>query len=113
MQRLLFICGKNRRRSPTAETIFGADAELEVRSAGTAADADCPVDRELLEWADDVVVMEQRHRAQLMKRFSPVLRNKRVVCLRIPDAYQLMQPELVDRLHTTASRWKRGSERKA
>jgi len=52
MKNVLFICGKNRRRSPTAEQIFAEDARLEVASAGTSADADNPLTSELVEWAE-------------------------------------------------------------
>ena len=38
--KLLFICGKNRLRSPTAEHIFSQKPGLEVASAGVDRDAD-------------------------------------------------------------------------
>jgi predicted protein tyrosine phosphatase len=76
-----------------------------VSSAGTAADADCPVSADLIEWADDVVVMEERQAQQLRKRFFTELRNKRLVNLNIPDRYTLMQSELIEELRAKASRW--------
>lgn len=50
--RVLFVCDKNRLRSPTAERVFGDHPQLEVKSAGVDKDATVVVSRELLEWAD-------------------------------------------------------------
>ena len=36
---ILFVCSKNKWRSPTAETIYRNDSRLNVRSAGTSASA--------------------------------------------------------------------------
>jgi predicted protein tyrosine phosphatase len=38
---------------------------IEVSSAGTSSDAECQVSADLLEWADQVFVMEQRQRRYL------------------------------------------------
>ena len=40
--RLLFVCGRNRLRSPTAERVFAAVPGVEAESAGVAPDADGP-----------------------------------------------------------------------
>ena len=95
MQRVLFICSKNRLRSPTAEQIFAENPRLETDSAGLASDADCTLSSDQIEWAELIFVMEKRHRAQLNQRFKPYLSGKKIVCLDIPDNYQLMQPELI------------------
>jgi predicted protein tyrosine phosphatase len=100
MRHVLFVCGKNRRRSPTAEALFSGQPNLEVSSAGTAADADCPVSGDLIDWADDIFVMESRHLRQLRKQFGPLLGSKRMVSLDIPDRYELMQPELIEILQS-------------
>lgn len=94
MRRLLFICSRNRLRSPTAEQVFsGPDTETD--SAGLAPDAECVVSAEQLEWADVIFVMEKQHRVKLKQRFAPSLHGKKVVCLDVPDRYQFMQPELI------------------
>lgn len=90
------MCGKNRRRSPTAEAIFSGREGIEVSSAGTAADADCPVSGDLIEWSDEIFVMESRYARQIRKQFGPFLKGKRMVVLDVPDRYTLMQPELVE-----------------
>ena len=68
---------------------------IEVRSAGTSAEAECPVSADLLEWADRVFVMETTQRRYLNAHFASVLKDKKIVCLDIPDIYRYMQPELV------------------
>ena len=68
---------------------------IEVRSAGTSAEAECPVSADLLEWADRVFVMETSQRRYLNAHFASVLKDEKVVCLNIPDIYRYMQPELV------------------
>ncbi len=72
---------------------------MEVSSAGTANDAECPLSGDLIEWADEILVMERRQAQQLRKRFGPFLRNKRLVCLGIADIYEFMQPDLIELLH--------------
>lgn len=95
MTNALFVCSRNRLRSPTAEQLFAAWPGLRTASAGTSADADEPVTPELLAWADLVFVMEPVHRRRLASRFAPALRGKRVVCLDIPDEFDFMAPSLV------------------
>ena len=94
MQRLFFICSRNRLRSPTAEQLF-AGPHTETDSAGLAPDAECMLSAEQVEWADLIFVMEARHRAALKQRFATALRGKKLVCLDIPDRYDFMQPQLV------------------
>ncbi|HEV2677202.1 MAG TPA: hypothetical protein VGV37_21930 [Aliidongia sp.] len=101
---VLFICGKNRRRSPTAEQIFADHPGIEVSSAGVSADADVLVTPELLEWAHLIFVMERTHRSKLTARFKSNLRDTKIVCLDIPDRYAFMDPELVTQLRAKVGR---------
>jgi predicted protein tyrosine phosphatase len=95
MPKILFICGKNRRRSPTAEEVFAGLDGIEVCSAGTSSEAECQLSADLLEWADRVFVMERSQQRHLQTRFAHVLKEKKIVCLNVPDVYTYMQPELV------------------
>lgn len=99
MIRALFICGKNLLRSPTAEQIFSARSGIETASAGISNDANSPVTPELLEWADIIFVMEQIHRTKLSAKFRPWLKDKRIICLDIPDEFKFMDPKLIEVLH--------------
>jgi len=92
---LLFLCSRNRLRSPTAEQVFASRPGVETASAGLAPDAEEPCSAELVEWADIIFVMERAHRAKLQRRFRAHLKRARIICLDIPDDYAFMQPELV------------------
>jgi predicted protein tyrosine phosphatase len=51
--------------------------------------AEIPVSTEMIEWADIIFVMEKSHRNKLSKNFQPFLKNKKVICLDIPDDFSL------------------------
>ncbi len=95
MKAILFVCSRNRRRSPTAEAVFCRREDLEVASAGLDAEADNPLTPELVEAADIIFVMEKAHLRRLRARFRPHLKRARVICLDIPDDYAFMEPALV------------------
>ncbi len=101
---VLFLCSRNRLRSPTAEQVFADWPGIEVASAGLAADADNPLTPELLDWARIVFVMERAHRSRLSAAFRQHLRGKRIVCLDIPDDYDCMDPELIRLLQARVPR---------
>jgi predicted protein tyrosine phosphatase len=96
--RALFICSRNRLRSPTAERVFAQWPGVETDSAGLAPDAEVRVSAEQLDWATLIFVMEKNQRSKLTRHYRQVLAGKRVVCLDIPDDYSYMQPELVSLL---------------
>ena len=95
MIRALFVCSRNRLRSPTAEQVFAEIDGVETASAGLAPDADNPMTAELAEWANLIFVMEKVHRTRLQRRFGRHLKHARVVCLDIPDDYGFMDEALV------------------
>lgn len=90
MRKVLFVCSRNRWRSKTAEQLFKDRSGLSVRSAGTAASARVRVTRELLKWADTVLVMEPKHATILRQRFG----FRTATSLGIPDRYPYMDPTL-------------------
>ena len=94
-EKILFVCSRNRLRSPTAEEVFSRNKAIEVASAGTNHDAEVPVTVDLIAWADVIFVMERQHRAKLQMRFGAALKAKRLVCLGIPDRFAFMDPELI------------------
>jgi predicted protein tyrosine phosphatase len=105
MKRVLFICGQNRLRSPTAEQVFASWPGVETLSAGLDNDAENPVTPELIEWADLIFVMEKKHRSKLSSKFRPYLKTARVVCLDIADEYAFMEPALVELLQARVPRF--------
>ena len=95
---VLFLCSQTRLRSPTAEQVFADWPGIETASAGLLADAEEVLSPGLLQWADIVFVMERVHRNRLSSRYKPWLKDKRVICLNIPDDYDYMDPVLVELL---------------
>jgi predicted protein tyrosine phosphatase len=99
-QKLLFICSRNRWRSPTAEQIFNGVDGIQARSAGTEPGTRIRVTGGHIGWADIVFVMEKKHLRRLREKFMDELAGKRVICVNIPDDFQFMQPELVTLLQS-------------
>jgi predicted protein tyrosine phosphatase len=106
--RALFVCSRNRLRSPTAEQVFSSWPDVETDSAGLAPDAVTPLEPDQIEWAEVLFVMERRHKVKLIKKFGRYLTGKKIVCLDIPDRYGLMDPELIALLQRKAGRFMRG-----
>lgn len=52
----------------------------------------------LLQWADVICVMEQKHKDRLMAEYRRIIENKPLHVLDIPDDYRYMDPELVRQL---------------
>ncbi len=102
---VLFICGKNHLRSPTAEQLFADWSGVETASAGVNNDADVPISQELLEWADLIFVMEPNHRKKLTARFTSEFANKRIICLNISDDYEYMATALITLLEARVGRY--------
>jgi predicted protein tyrosine phosphatase len=102
---LLFICGKNKLRSPTAEAVFSTWAGFATDSAGINADAETVLSGEQIQWADMIFVMENSHRKKLTRKYSSALKGKHIVCLNILDEFQYMQPELVRLLELKVSKY--------
>ena len=98
--RILFVCSRNRRRSLTAEKLFGLAPGWAVRSAGTEDAARIKVTAGHVGWADVIVVMEKRHKERLRQKFPEEMAGKRCVCLFIRDEYEFMDGELVRELKT-------------
>ncbi len=101
----LFVCSRNRLRSPTAEHIFAELRGIATASAGTNRDAENPLSDELVEWADVIFAMERPHRAKIQTRHRRALNGQRVIVLGIPDEYEFMDPQLVRLLRAKMARW--------
>ena len=93
----------NQLRSPTAEAVFANYEGLSTLSAGTRPDAKTPMSADLIEWADVILVMENSHRNRLNRDFGPLLRDKRLLVLGIPDNYAYMEPALIEELRRKVS----------
>jgi protein-tyrosine phosphatase len=101
--RALFICHYNRKRSATAERIFGKDPGLDVRSAGTSSEAMVQVNERMLDWADIVFVMDDEQASALRHSFPTHPGANDAVILHIKDDYHFLDPELVQLLRDGAT----------
>lgn len=101
---VLFVCSRNRLRSPTAEAVFRDWPGIEVASVGLKPDAEEVATPEDIAWADLILVMEPTHKRELSRRFAPQLRDTRVVVLGIPDDYGFTDADLVERLRRVVPR---------
>jgi protein-tyrosine phosphatase len=97
--RVLFVCSRNKWRSPTAERIYQSDNRIDVRSAGLSGKSSHCLTKLDLDWADLVLVMEPGQRSRIFSMFGkfefPVIKS-----LDIPDDYQFMDKELVELIRT-------------
>ncbi len=68
---------------------------VEAISAGTNNDAETPLSGDLIEWADEVHVMEREQRKKVTQKFRSLLSEKPVRVLGIADRYTFMDTALV------------------
>lgn len=104
-RKLLFLCSRNKRRSPTAEAVFADHPGVETDSAGLSPDAEVPLGPEQIEWADLILVMEKIHRGRLNRAFKEALKGKKVVVLDIPDDFGYMDEALISLLRRRCARF--------
>ena len=95
MIKVLFVCSANVDRSPTAEYVYASHKDLEVKSAGTANYARVPLSVNLLQWADVILCMEERHKQIIEQKYPDAVSNKNLECLDIPDRYEYKSPPLI------------------
>lgn len=92
---VLVICGRNKKRSRTAEYIFKNDDRFNIRSAGLSPKSDRKISENDLNWANLVFVMESRQRSKIRELYSHIELPAMEV-LHIPDDYEFMDEELIE-----------------
>lgn len=92
---ILFVCGRNRLRSPTAEVIFRNDTRFYSRSAGISSKSKHNITSNDLEWADLVLVMEGKYKSHILGKFRD-LQLPQIEDLDIPDEYEFMDKDLIE-----------------
>lgn len=92
---VLFVCSRNRWRSPTAEIIYKNTHGIKVKSAGTEPSERIKITVKLIEWANIIFVMEKKHKQRLTENFPGNIPNKSIIVLDIPDEYEYMDEELI------------------
>lgn len=84
-KKVLCVCSAGLLRSPTAAIVLSREPfNFNTRAVGIIKQfALIPIDEVLLEWADEVVCMEQEQ-YDLLKKMT----KKPIVCLEIQDSYE-------------------------
>jgi predicted protein tyrosine phosphatase len=101
--KVLFVCGRNNRRGPTAEKIFKNHRRMSVRSAGVSDTSKHKINEADLAWADLVLVMERKYVSRIRDAFRHLESLPPVESLDISDEYIFMQAELIELLRTTVA----------
>jgi predicted protein tyrosine phosphatase len=94
--KILFVCSRNKWRSRTAETIFKNNGQHQIKSAGTENTARISINQNLINWADTIFVMEDKHEKRILEKFDWNKVETNIEILDIPDEYQYMDKELVE-----------------
>jgi predicted protein tyrosine phosphatase len=92
---ILFVCGRNKWRSPTAETIYKKNQSINVKSAGVSSKSKHQISAKDIEWADIILVMEKEYKSFILGKFRN-LNLPQIFDLNIPDEYEYMNEELID-----------------
>ena len=91
---ILVVCGRNKRRSRTAEFIFKNDDRFSIRSCGLSPKSDRKISEGDLNWADLIFVMDSNQKAKIKELYKYVKLPPFNV-LNIEDEYEFMDEELV------------------
>lgn len=94
---ILVVCGRNKKRSRTAEHIFKNDNRFNIRSAGLSPKSDRKISENDLNWADLVFAMETGQRAKIRELYRH-MKLPKIEILNIADDYEFMNEELVEML---------------
>lgn len=94
---ILVVCGRNKKRSRTAEHIFKNDDRFKIRSVGLSPSSDRKISENDLRWANIVFVMEQDQREKIWDIYKNIILPN-IEVLNIEDDYEFMDPELIEML---------------
>lgn len=101
--KILFVCSVNKQRSKTAEDYFAEKYQAyKFLSAGTnlricRKEGTTELTEDLLQWADAVYVMEQKHLDQIQKHTGSKYYSK-INVLDIPDVFKYYDADLIELL---------------
>lgn len=100
---VLFVCSANKLRSKTADDYFSAKyPDINFMSAGTniktcQKEGTTPLEEFMLEWADVIYVMENKHKKLIQKHVGDKY-NSKIKVLSIRDDYEYYEKELIELL---------------
>ena len=93
---ILVVCGRNKRRSRTAEYIFKNDSRFNIKSAGLSPQSEIHINEKHIEWADLVFVMDNEQRKRIVGQYRDALNLPPIEVVDIPDEYEYLDNELID-----------------
>lgn len=94
MKKLLFVCERNEQRSPSFQTWFEEHRpKYEVRSTGITNGYPERINRELLDWADKVFLMDLEQERFVAREFPEYLHKTEIIGC--SDQYSGNSPQLI------------------
>lgn len=96
-KRVLCVCSAGLLRSPTTAVVLSQDPyNFNTRAAGLEESfALIPVDRVLLEWAQEIVCMTDSQKKVLEGKLEKLGKKTKVIALNVPDNFEYRNPELI------------------
>jgi predicted protein tyrosine phosphatase len=91
---VLVVCGRNKKQSRKAESIFKNDNRFNIRSVGLSSKSNRKISEKDLYWTDLVFVMETGYRARIWGQFRH-MDLPPIEIFDIPDDYELMDNNLI------------------
>lgn len=92
---ILVVCGRNKRRSKTAEALYRREKAFNMQSAGLSPKSPSQINETKISWSDAIFVMEDEHKSRIVKQFRQIDLPP-IYVLHIEDEYEYMQPELIE-----------------
>ena len=94
---ILIVCGRNKRRSRTAEYIFKNDSRFNIRSAGLSVKSERLLSEKDVVWSDLILAMEDKQRARIRELYRD-FNLPPVEVLDISDDYEYLDQALIELL---------------
>jgi protein-tyrosine phosphatase len=93
--KILVVCGRNKRRSKTAESIFRKEPNFKIQSAGLSPKSPSHISKSKINWSDAIMVMEDGHKARILGQYRHLILPP-IYVLHVEDEFEYMQAELIE-----------------
>jgi len=95
--KVLVVCGRNKKRSRTAEYIFKNDDRFFIRSVGLSPKSERKISEQDIVWTDLIFVMEHGQKARILEAYRH-MHCPAIEVLNIEDEYEYLDEELIELL---------------